>query len=69
MKTRKSWRNQERLWNAIKNEDATQKEIVTPVAICGNCKHYKSQRNRTFCAIANRKVNCIEKLDCYEKSR
>lgn len=49
MKTRRSWRNQNRLFKELFKPNDEIKPIVSRV--CFNCSDYKSQRARGKCAL------------------
>jgi hypothetical protein len=51
MKTRTSWRNQDKLWKSLGGQQKKIEPIISKV--CGNCACYKGQRNKGQCSQIN----------------
>lgn len=69
MRTRRSPRNQERLWRILGAQGAPVAPVPTEVAPryeCGNCSFFKSSATYGNCAKVAARVRFSETRDCFE---
>jgi hypothetical protein len=67
MRTRTSWRNQNRLWRELGGRSSVPAK-VDPTPVCGNCRHYQGVRNRGTCGERDVVVSCLERRECFAGS-
>lgn len=66
MRTRRSWRNQDRLWKALGGPLPATPAVMAP-PVCGNCANFSGLRNRGNCSLHGIKVNRLSLRECFRE--
>jgi len=66
MRTRRSWRNQDRLWKLLTPPAPPKQHLESPNRCC-DCRHYpKGGRSRGTCSLHSEKVYGLSERNCFE---